>query len=250
MEYLKITNKYYAKWLGVTDELMYQSGIHTVKSSQRDICQKGYPHKYDLYIFLQNERIIISYNDKTEVQLHALLENVKPGDKPELVSKVVKDLYNVTPRHNIICVFHHPVQRTVPVKKLELDDYVLFLEFFKTNHPDNKDLSWLPEYFQKIIDRGCVYGLIIDGRLAAVTDAPEMPYMESEVQEAGIFTLSEYRKRGYAKAVCTAAIASLLKQNICPIASLAADNVASERLAYSIGFKKLADVITVSLEAT
>jgi predicted GNAT family acetyltransferase len=90
--------------------------------------------------------------------------------------------------------------------------------------------------------------MIVDNLVVAATDAPFMPYMENEVQEIGINTLNEYRGKGYAKAVCIAAINSLLKQNICPLWSTMAGNIASERLAYSIGFKKYAEILTVSIK--
>ncbi len=247
MDYLSITNKYYAKWLGVSDDVMYQHGIYSIKSTQRDICQKGYPVKFDLYVFIQNERIIISYNYKTKDHLDALLNGIKAGDKPEYIFDVIKKVYGITPNQNIKFVFHHLEHSNTPAKELIKNDYPLYLKFFETNNPKSDTTDWLYEYFQKIIEKKCSYGITVGNLLVAVTDAPDMPYMEDEIQEIGINTLSEYKKKGYAKAVCIASIDSVLKRNICPTWSTRAGNIASEKLAYSVGFKKLADVITVSL---
>jgi RimJ/RimL family protein N-acetyltransferase len=246
MDYAGITNKYYANWLDVPCNVMYQDGISPVKSGQRAVCQKGYSTKFDLYVFVQNERIIISYYDKTGSHLDALLKDVKAGDKPEYVFNVIKDIYGITPNNYIKFVFHHLAHSNAPVKELTINDYPLYLQFFITNNPKCKNTDWLHEYFLEIAKKRYVYGIIIDKLLVAATDAPSMPYMETEVQEIGVNTLNEYRGKGYAKAVCITAINSLLRQNICPLWSTKAGNTASERLAYSIGFKKLADVIAVS----
>ena len=245
MDYLSITNKYYANWLGVSYDVMHQDRMCLIKSSQRDVRPEGYPAKFDLYVFIQNERIIFSYNDKTESHLSALLNEIKAGDKPEYISNIIKDAYGITPHENIKFVFHHLEHSETSVKELTINDYPLFLQFFKMNNP-NADTDWLYEYFQKITEKRYSYGIKVDDLLVAANDAPYMPYMESEVQEIGINTLNEYRNKGYAKAVCIAATNSLLRQNICPQWSTTTGNIASERLAYSIGFKKLADVITVS----
>ena len=246
MDYLSITNKYYANWLGVSCNVMYQDGIHLIKSSQRDVCQIGYPTKFDLYVFVQNERIIISYYDKTENHLDALLNDIKAGDKPEDIINIIKDAYGVMPNKNIKFVFDHLEHNNTLVKELTINDYPLYLKLFISNNPQCKNTDWLYGYFQKTINKQCSYGIVIDDLLVAATDAPDMPYMEGEVQEIGINTLSEYRNKGYTKAICIAAINSLLKQNICPLWSTTTGNIASERLAYSIGFKNLADVVTVS----
>lgn len=246
MNYLRITNEYYANWLGVSPDALSQDGIHAVKSSQRDILQKGYPTEFDLYVFVQDKRIIVSYNDETEKHLDALLSSIKAGDKSEHIADVIKDAYGITPGQNPKFVFYHPERSTnALVRALTIGDYPSFLRFFTMNNPDS-NTDWLFDYFRRITDKRYSYGIMVDNLLVAATDAPDMPYMESEVQEIGINTLAEYRRKGYAKAVCLAAINSLLKRNICPQWSTRAGNVASERLAYSVGFKKLADVITVS----
>jgi predicted GNAT family acetyltransferase len=74
-----------------------------------------------------------------------------------------------------------------------------------------------------------------------------MPYMQEFVQEIGIHTLEEYRGKGYARAVCISLIHELLSKNICPLWSTGKDNIASDRLARSIGFEKLADVLSLTI---
>jgi predicted GNAT family acetyltransferase len=91
------------------------------------------------------------------------------------------------------------------------------------------------------------HGIIPDNRLVSATDAPDMPYMRESVQEIGITTLKEYRGKGYARAACISLINELLPRNICPLWSTGENNTASDALAKSIGFEKLADVLTINI---
>ncbi len=245
MDYLAITNNYYANWLGVSGETMRRDGMHFAKSDQRDICQRGYPARFDLYIFVQDERIIVSYSSRASEHLGDLAD-LKAGDKPEYILDIVGHTYGVVPHSIVKFVFHHVEHNTTPVKRLTIDDYPLYLRFFTTNYP-TRNIDWLYAYFREITAKRYSYGIMSDNLIVAATDAPGMPYMENEAQEIGINTLSNYRRRGYAKAVCTTAIDSLVSRDICPQWSCGAGNIASERLACSVGFMRLADVITATL---
>jgi len=65
---------------------------------------KSYPAKFDLYVFIQDERVIISYCDKTENNLSKLLKDIKIGDKPEHMFNVIKEAYCVS-RTKILNLF-------------------------------------------------------------------------------------------------------------------------------------------------
>lgn len=247
MDYSRITDRYYADWLGVSSDAMHQDGIRVVKSDQRAVRQKGYPTRFDLYVYVQDERVIISYHDRAERRVDALRGSIRPGDRPERIVGIVGDAYGITPSRHIKFVFHHLAHSDTLVKELTPADYPAYLRFFMMNNPEIKDVGWLHGYFQEAAKRRVSYGVMVDDLLVAATDAPHMPYMEDEVQEIGINTLSEHRGNGYARAACIAAADSLIRQGICPQWSTAAGNIASERLAYSVGFKRLAEVVAVGL---
>ncbi|MDR0403307.1 MAG: GNAT family N-acetyltransferase, partial [Treponema sp.] len=114
------------------------------------------------------------------------------------------------------------------------------------NNPNCEDYSWVGEYFFELAKKKYCHGVIIDDMLVSATDAPDMPFMSGRVQEIGINTLEEYRRKGYAKTACVSVIKELLSKNICPLWSAGTGNIASDRLAYSIGFGKYADALAIS----
>ena len=70
--------------------------------------------------------------------------------------------------------------------------------------------------------------------------------MADVVVEPGINTLPGYRRRGYAQTVVGALLKQVLGDGKVPLWSCSASNVGSQRLAESLGYAQLADVITVS----
>ena len=104
------------------------------------------------------------------------------------------------------------------------------------------------DYFTHLVDRGNLYGVYAGGRLVSAADLPDVPHMADIVAEPGIATLAAYWRRGYAKAAAGALLKHLLAQGKTPLWSCAATNTASDRLARSVGFDKIADVIAVTRE--
>jgi hypothetical protein len=128
---------------------------------------------------------------------------------------------------------------------LEKKDFSLFLNFRLAL--GQREWDGMRKDFEALSDRGYCIARIIDGKAVSMTDPPTMPFMPDIVQEIGISTLPEYRNRGFAKEVVSACISRIISDNKCPLWSCAADNRASEYLAYSVGFKKFCDAYSVVL---
>ena len=94
---------------------------------------------------------------------------------------------------------------------------------------------------------GYCVGAYADGVIAACTDAPAMPYMPQVIQHIGITTLPEYRGRGYAAAACKQAVQNVIKSGKTPQWTCKNTNIASRKLAESVGFVKLADMLMLTL---
>ena len=74
MNYCEITSNYYSKWLGKDNILDIESEqCQFIYSSERNKIQLGYTTQYDLILFYQPNRMIVSYGNK----ILPYLENLK-----------------------------------------------------------------------------------------------------------------------------------------------------------------------------
>ena len=85
------------------------------------------------------------------------------------------------------------------------------------------------------------------GLLFVPSATTAMPYMENEVQEIGINTISDFRGKCCAVQSAIVCAENIIKSGKCPQWSCSADNTASSRLAEKVGFTKLSDVLTLTI---
>lgn len=249
MDFAKITNEYYSKWLGVTPELIYKNGVIFIESPERDRQQLGYSCVFDVYTYVASNLIIISYSKRVSVQIEEVRKKIVAGMATKEVTSIMKNIFNKEVKSSIKFCYENSLNKihpTIAIKLIE-SDYPKYLQFFMTENPNANVDGWLEEYFNDICKSGLAFGIFEDDKLVSVTDAPAVPYMEDKIQEIGINTLSEYRRKGYAKLVTLGCIKSIIKNGKCPLWSCNTNNISSEKLAYSVGFRKLADVLTISI---
>jgi len=201
----------------------------------------------DIYIWVDSERIVVSYGDTVKSKINDL-KNLK-GSVSE-ISESLQDLFGVKPSHTIK-YFYQAVpdisgQMGITATTLTLDNYNDFEKFWLSRFPDNNG-EWLREYFEDMVKFNFCVGVYVDGVLASCTDAASMPYMVEQLQEIGINTLEKFRGYGYAAIACQKAAMNILQGGRYPIWSHSCTNVASQRIAEKIGFAKLADVLTLAL---
>ena len=122
-------------------------------------------------------------------------------------------------------------------RPLQNDDLPAFLRFFKEAYPDTREYGWIPEYYHEMIAKCRCFGVYEDGLLVTVADAPTIPYLPEVIVEPGIMTLSGFRRKGYAAAVCAAFLAEQLRRGLSPIWTCAMDNGGSAGLARHLGYK-------------
>lgn len=121
------------------------------------------------------------------------------------------------------------------------------LQIFKTQNPGCRDDSWLFAYFHDMVSNQMCCGIFDDAIVVSCTDAPSMLYLKNQIQEIGIQTLPEYRNRGHAAECCIKCVENIIKVGKCPCWSADFNNAASITRAFAVGFKKLADVFTITL---
>jgi RimJ/RimL family protein N-acetyltransferase len=201
----------------------------------------------DVYVFANDNLAVMSYGNRAIEKIEKSAGKIWDAKNIDVLRSLLSEMFLTNVGRNIKYIHRNQLKSPVSAAVLNAGHSELFFKFFKKNNPNNKDYSWVEEYFFKIASKKYCHGIITGNELVSATDAPDMPYMRESVQKIGINTLKEYRGRGYARAACISLIDELLSRNICPLWSTGENNTPSDRLAKSIGFEKLADVLTISI---
>lgn len=248
MDYLRKTLGYYSKWLGDEQILLRDfEEVQYVYSSERNEPQYGYGRAFDLYVFIKNNKIIVSYGDKAKDKIIELKKNLHLGMSANDIRLIISKIFGKDPACNIKYVFSNINPTDDKAMVLKKEHYTKYADFFRKCNPDCNNFDWLKEYFNEMCQANLCVGVFDGEVLVCCSDAPGIPYMSDEVSEIGIHTLSEYRGRGYATSVCKKCIFEILRNGKVPQWSTSAENIASQKLAEKSGFVKLADVITLTL---
>ena len=241
----EITAKYYSEWVG--RDVMNHKGIDFVYYEQRNTVQNGYNNPFDLYVFYQKDNVIISYGKKALEHIDHLKNRITVESTLNMIKQSLEEVFQKPVLHNVKYYFHSLPQKQAEARALKDNEYIYFLDFFKKNNPNCSNTDWLESYFKEMVGKKLCCGVFADDMLVCCSDSPDMPYLPDEVQEIGINTLEDYRKKGYATDVCITCVSNIITNGKCPLWSTSSDNKASQRLAEKSGFLKFADILTVML---
>jgi hypothetical protein len=241
LDFQTVTRKYYAAWLGCTEQ-EFKGGMSYICSPERDARQPGYSFRYPLCICKTDRAVIVSYSAAFQKQAEFMKESfLKVQDYDSFPLERLEALFTGRIQRRVCFVF----SRQIPVKSADVvtlskGDYHIFLDFILAGGAAEWD--GMREYFEKIAAAGYCKAKMVDGKAAALSDTADMPYMADMVQEVGINTLPEYRRRGYAREVASACISKILADRKCPQWTADITNFASHKLAFSLGFKYFGDL--------
>jgi hypothetical protein len=240
-DYQTITRKYYASWLGGSDQ-DFNGGVRYICSPERDVQQSGYPFAYPLCICKTDRAVIVSYAAAFQQQVAWMKETfLRVQDFDPFPLERFESLFAGKIRRQVCFVFDRQI--TVPVMDvitLSMDDYQIFLDF--TLARGIPEWDGMREYFEKIVAAGYCFAKIVEGKAVSLSDGADMPYMADMVQEVGISTLPGYRRRGYAREVASVYISKILADLKCPQWTADIINFAYHKLAFSLGFKYFGDL--------
>ncbi len=241
--------RYYAEWLDVSPVQFDTPGAVAVPSEKRKRKQAGYSRIFNLYCFVTNQRAIISFSPDLHERIPILLSALESELSVESLRHAITESFHVSPAStNKYYYTDLPLHvKTSSARQLLLADFDQYRKFFYAQHPKvEKDNAWLREYFVSLTERGYSFGVFVDERIVCATDAPDIPYMSDLIVEPGINTLVDFRRRGFAKSSVGAMIEFLLSRGKVPVWSCGSRNVASARLAVSLGFQQLGTVISLT----
>lgn len=243
MDYENITLDYYSEWLGC--DIRTVRGARLVYSRLRDETQYGYSKPFRLFAWLDGERAIISYGDGAADIARALEKTMKYPIAPDELARLIEAASGKRPDRAYKFMYERALSAPNAARALAADEFPAYETFFKECHPGAKTEGWLREYFDEMLVVGACAGVFEGGALVSCTDLPSMPFMADKAREIGITTLPRARNRGFARAACLKAAEILVARGYCPQWSTARDNIASYKLALSIGFKPLAEILTL-----
>lgn len=228
-----ITNQFYSAFCGI-DIAQTTPGIHFVPYPERDELLKGFGCKYTMFILLKEDICIVSYSPKYQ----SIIETLKNCSTDNML-EILKSTYNLK-KMQLMEFDEEVIFQFDNARILTDEDYLQYEKFFCETHTGASPDGWLNDYFTEKSAKGFFVGCFAENKLVSVSDAPDMPYLEDKIQHTGIYTLKEFRKKGYAKSVSALATHNLIENGICPQWECHADNTASIALAKSIGYKEYA----------
>lgn len=231
----KRTVNFYSCFCGM-DLTKARLGIQYVCSPQRDHILKGYGSRYTIFILKKDRTCIISYSPSYQSYFGKMDRSL---DIRESIASIGSTFPLQASQLMIFkkeCVFDYK-----DAKMLMREDFPLYESFFKKANPSVIQLDWLKEYFDNKANKGMLFGYYVNGELASVCDAPDMPYMEGLIQHTGVMTLPEYRRKGYGKCCAAMAAHHCLETSVVPQWECDAENKASMELAKKIGYECFAE---------
>lgn len=246
MNNYEYTKLYYSHWLGADVSVFENPGITLVKSESRKVRQEGYPANFEVYCLKTGGKLFVSYNP--ELDAACGFHDVLAGTHcPEDALNELDKMFPGRVHHRKVFYYTSlpPDIEFRDAVMLTKEDYCHYRRFFTAQNPHLSPDGWMEDYFGYLTENKLCFGIFKDGKLVSVTDSPFVPYIPDIITEPGINTLEEYRRKGYAKAVCAAFIKSATDRGKVPIWSCRHSNLASARLAESLGYLEFAELFTV-----
>lgn len=226
-----ITNDFYSHFCGVNVSQM-NCGVHFVCLNTRNEKLRGFNCKYTIYILVKENLCVVSYAPK----YMEFFEKLKGKGIDDILKKVEK-CFRIK-KMQLMIFKQELVHNYGAARVLSKKDFKCYENFFRFIHPKIDTSDWIQKYFEDKVRKEYFTGYFVNDSLVSVCDAPDMPYMEDAIQHTGIVTLSEERKKGYAKLTTGLATHNLIEKGICPQWECQLENAASIALAESIGYIK------------
>ncbi len=247
--HLSVAQQYYGLWLGVEPDILIGDGIYAVCSPERDVTQQGYSRRFDVLALLLDRAAILSYSARCTRSALLALEHA--GQNPARLEAALIDVFGADRCSiSVKYVFSHLPEGLVgsASRRLVIKDCDMYMRFYADCHGLTAAPDWVREYFLDMVREEKCWGAFEGEALASAVDEPDTPYLHGIVFEPGIYTHPAFRRRGYARRVCAAAIAHALEQGRTPLWSTSVDNAASQRLALSLGFVPFGRVTSIAID--
>jgi hypothetical protein len=247
----EVIDRYFSLYLGFPVSQVKSGEVVPVSCKRRLKPEVGWGFAVPLWVQVFRGRAIFSVRPDLFLALKRLLAE-GPTPRELCTLKWCKKVGSLAGREGIgrlervlYCDFehHHPFE--IPeCRRLRDSDVGRFVEM-KLHLNPNCDPDSLARDIKRNINDGIAFGVFLKGELVSVSDAPAIGPMQDEIEEVGVETFPDCRKRGYGKAVISAMTQAILGIGRIPVCRCGVNNEASLRLARGVGYMKYADIIQI-----
>lgn len=106
MDFKVITLDYYSHWIGKKEILSKETPkILFLQSDERNNIQNGYSKRFDLYVWIETDRIFVSYGEKAAPKIALLQNKIKNDFSLDTIKKSILKVYENTLSHNVKFIY-------------------------------------------------------------------------------------------------------------------------------------------------
>lgn len=246
---IEIIDDYFSRYLGYELGRVGRGQTVAVPSERRQRDEKGWGYTVAIQIHVSHERAVISSRpDLFESVEQLLVQEPKPVElltvewrhrigqlvDPDQLGKLNVVLYG---KSDSCPMVKNPKCR--PLSESDVESYVrMKLDLYPAVNAEN-----LATDIRRNIGDGIAFGVFDTDRLVSVSEAPAVGHMQDQIDEVGVDTLPEYRRKGYGKAVVSNMTKAILDLGRIPIYRYNPANEASLSLAKAVGYEKYGDIV-------
>ena len=249
-----VIQRYFWQYLERDLTTVKASEIALVASDRRTKPETGWARAEAVWIHIFDGRVVVSVRPDLASQLNQLLIECSDPNYlllPDWRTKIAQSLgMERIPEvsHIFYCLFENlHLFESDGLRRLDMGDASAFVEMKFKMYP-KCDAECLTKDIRRNIEDGIAFGVFQNGVLVSAADASLIAHMQDEVEEPGVDTLPDYRRRGYGKAVVSQTTRRILEIGRVPIYRCNARNEPSVRLALAVGYQKHADKVGFTAE--
>jgi hypothetical protein len=244
----QITMRYFEKYLDTSLSDLKKGELRLCTSNRRCRPEKGWGYTFAIWGFVFHDRAVLSVRPDLEMPVQSIVTTLQPdyilGDAvQESILSDCKANLKVSSSYILSCSREtlqiHDREGCRKMMSVNVKSYITLKKFM---WPALDETCETVDISRNISD-GIAYAVFRDGRMVSASSAPAIAHMQEKVEEVGVDTHRDYRNLGYGRSVLSHMTKAILDLDRVPIYRLSNKNLASLRIAESVGYRKLADSV-------
>jgi GNAT superfamily N-acetyltransferase len=241
-------SEYFGTYLGAAPGDVQAGELRVVASDRRARPEKGWGYTFAVWILLTGDRGVVSVRPDLEAEVTRAIEQLEPGEfRPEAMLSAVSATCSGRMRGSLSVIYvcdqdGLKVRDCGGCRRMTEQDVEAYIAL-KQSMWAELDADCERNDIRRNIADGIAYGVFQAAQMVSASSAPRVAHMNDRVEEVGVDTHPDYRRRGYGASVVSHMTEAILGLGRTPVYRTGADNVASRRLVESCGYIKFADSV-------